>query len=326
LFNKGYLYTSADFTFLDLMQAFTLANSQNITVDGATSLLDNVSSYCSSLMPPPMTDTNYEFIVGGRMRQIWGNITIGNAEELLNTEQTTDDIIQSVHDSASALGWCKAAYESYAIASGMGGNYIQTSPLLKGEASSKINSANGAGGIYLQAATQAYDAGDYATALYSAVYANVFGASNSSTMTLGRLYSESLKNMNNATVGTWPSQFAMQSEFYFRQSVLTQGNLSRSYAEQAYSTSRLAIGLEDADSVILSSFTYSNSSQGMPQQVVDEISTIKQNISQIYWLLLFDAVMMFVILIILLFHLLSQRDKRSSAGEAFRKADRKRRR
>ncbi len=80
LAQKGYLYTSADLTFLDFMQAFTLANSQNMTVNSAGSLLDNISSYCSSLIPPPMTDKNYEFVVGGRIRQIWGNITIANAE------------------------------------------------------------------------------------------------------------------------------------------------------------------------------------------------------------------------------------------------------
>ncbi len=183
------------------------------------------------------------------------------------------------------------------------------------------------GGIYVQAATQAYDSGDYATALYSAVYANVFGPSNSSAMTLDQLYSSSLKNINNATVGTWPSQFAIQSEFYFRQSVLSQGAAARGYAEQAYSTSKLAVGLEAADSAIVNSFLYTSTpSGGVSQQVSDEISDIQQNISQIYWLLLFDAVMMFVILVILLFHLLSGRDRKSNAGEAFRNAERKRKR
>ena len=325
LYGKGYLYTSADLTFLDFIQAFTLANSQNLSASGTSQVLSNVSSYCSSLMPPPMTDRNYEFVIGGRIRQIWGNITITNAENTLSAEQTSDDMVQSLDYAAQALGWCKAAYESYSIASTIGGNYVETSPSLKTEAATEINDAMGSSGMYLQAATQAYSSGDYATALYSAVYAKVFGPSNSTNLSQRQLYSRTLQNIYNATAGTWPSQFAIQSEFYLRQSMMSQGAQSTGYAQQAYSVSELADGLEYADSAISGSFIVSSvTSQGVPQQLVNEINGIQQNISQIYAILLFNAVVMLAILVVLLFHLLSRRSKAELAKPRGRGARRRR--
>ncbi|MDE1855327.1 MAG: hypothetical protein KGH57_03365 [Candidatus Micrarchaeota archaeon] len=303
---NGFLYTSADFTFLSFINAFALANYRNYTLANATNLLANISSYCSSLVPPPLTTQNYEFVIGGRIRQYWANITLANAEQQLTSEQTTDDIVTSIYTAASALGWCKASAELYSIAPFMGGSYVDISPSLRSAAATAVNKARSTGsGIYVQTAAQAYNNGDYATALYAAAYANAFERPLPSYST-SKFYSETLGNIANATNGTWPSQFAIQSEFYFRQSFVSHSGANDSM-DQAYTTSVLAAGLQAANGAISSSFTITNQSvAGMAQQ----ISGIEQQISQIYEIMLVNAGLLFAVLMVLLVHMLPRGKKR----------------
>lgn len=303
LANDGFLYTSADFSFLSFISAFTLANADNYTVSRAANLLSNVSGYCASLVPPPLTTSNYEFVTGGELRQYWANITIASAEQQLSSEQTTDDIITSIYTAASAEGWCMASAQLYSIASYMGGDYVQVSPSLRASAANAISKARNYGNsMYLQSALQAYNKGDYATALYAAAYANAFD-SPIPNMSTAQLYSGTLANINNATNGTWPSQFASQSEFYFRQSLLSKGDVERSYASQAYLTSRLAAGLASANGAVTHSFIVSNqSTAGLSPQ----LSNIEQQISQIYDLMFINAALLFVVLVVILVKILPQ--------------------
>lgn len=309
LASDGFLYTAADFSFLTYINAFTLANEQNYTSAGAASLLSNVSSFCSSLVPPPLTTQNYEFVIGGELRQYWANQTIANAEQQLTSEQTTDDIIGSISTAASAMGWCQASAELYSIAPYLGGNYVQVSPSLRTTAASAINKARSNGsGLYLQTALQAYNDGNYAAALYSATYASTFSqpVPNES---IAQLYAQSQANIANATSGLWPSQFATQSEFYFRQSLLSKGANETGYADQAYTTALLASGLAAANSAVNSSFVISNQpGSAVSQQLVDQISSIEQSISQIYVLLLVNAFLLFVVLVVLLVHILPKKN------------------
>jgi predicted S18 family serine protease len=306
---KGYLYTAADFSFLDYLDSFTLANAGSFNNTGAASLLANVSSYCSSLVPPPLTDTNYEFVIGGRTRQYWANITLNDSETLLANEQTTDDDIQAIRTAASAMGWCSAASNMYEIAATLGGNYVGTSPSLKTAAAAAINKARNSGsGLYMQAAAQAYNSGDYAEALYSATYLSVFGPSLPSNMSTSQIYSQTLNNLSNLTVGIWPSQFGSQSEFYLRQYQLSSGASAKSYLDQAYSTSQLASGLAVANAEINRSFVASISTGGplsMPQQVEQQISSMQQSITQVYAILLLNAILLFLVLVVLLVHVLN---------------------
>lgn len=300
----GFLYTSADFEFLNFINAFTLANYRNYTVANATNLLDNISSYCDSLVMPPLTTQNYEFAIGGRIRQYWANITLANADQQLASEQTTDGIIESVYTAASALGWCKASSELYSLASSMGGSYVDVSPSLRSAAAAAVNKAQSLGsGLYVDTAVRAYNDGDYPVALYAAAYANAFEKPTPNYST-SQLYSKTLSNIANSTNGTWPSQFAIQSEFYFRQSLLSNGTNRTSYADQAYTTSLLASMLAGADAQINSSFMISSQPAAVSQQLTDQISSIEQSVSQIYVLLLVNAVLLFVVLVVLLAHIL----------------------
>ncbi len=306
LASHGYLYTAADFAFLNFITAFTLANSHNYTSNGAADLLSGISSYCSSVSPPPLTDQNYEFVIGGKLRQYWANYTLNTAQQQLNGEQSTDGLIQSIYTAASALGWCEASSQLYTAASEMGGNYVQESPSLASAASMAINKARSAGnGMYLQAAQQAYGNGDYAVALYSATYATTFDLPVPNLST-SQLYSRTLANIANSSVGTWPSQFASQSEFYFRQSLATSGANETGDAAEAYSTSLLAAGIAADNKVISSSFVFSNQTGA---GIAQAVSGIEQNVSQIYSLLLINAALLLAVLVVLLFHILQHAPK-----------------
>jgi predicted S18 family serine protease len=316
--NKGYLYTGADFSFLDFLNAFTLSNKNNFNVNSTDLVLQNISDYCSSLMPPPMTDKNYEYVIGGELRKLWGNITITNAKNSLSSEQTTDDIIQALYTSASALGWCRAADVQFSIASSMGGSYVQMSPSLRSRASSAINTANNYGnsGLYIQSAVQAYNSGDYATAIYAATYAEVFMPPIMGNATISQLYTTSVSNIKNVTLGIWPSQFAAQSEFYIRESAISQGVQKRNYVDQAYSTSMLAVGLESMNKLLSSSFIPYNATQsgtaqsGISQQAAQEIADIEGRVAEMYILMVANALLLFTILIILIFHMVAHKKTR----------------
>ncbi len=306
---KGYLYTAADFSFLDFLSAFTLTRSQYYNASQTPLLISNVSSYCSSLVAPQMTDKNYEFVLGGQLRQYWANVTIANAWQQLNSSETTDEAIQSVYTTASALGWCGAADEQYSIADYIGGNPVQTSPSLRAMASDAISKvrSQGGSGLYVQAASQAFNSGDYAAALLSATYANVFGPGGSTTsMNDSQIYSASLRNINKATTGVWPYELALQSEFYLGQMPQASGNsTAKSDLVQAYSTALLASSLQSAENSIAKTFQpYAGGT--VPSSISEQISSMQQSISQLYQLLLINVALLFIVLVVLLVKILPQ--------------------
>ena len=282
---KGYLYTAADFSFLDFFKSFTLYEG-GLSASDAAGVLSNSSADCSLLSVPPLTSANYEYVIGGRIRQLWANATFATAQSSLDAEQTSDDIIQSMYSAASALGWCQAADAQYNIASSLPGSYVSVGPQIQSSALSLINQARGFGtNMYLKAALSAYDSGDYATALYSAEYANVFGNPDlSANMTSGQMVNATMANMANATFGVWPSQFASQAQFYLYEARIARNSTAmNSYLSQAYSVSSLAAGLSAANRELSGSFVISSGpSAGSVAQLASDISSIKQQLSAIY--------------------------------------------
>jgi len=73
-----------------------LANINNTNESAAQNIISNVSTYCSSLVPPQMTNSNYEYVIGGELRQELGSITAGNAATILNRSETSDGIFESL--------------------------------------------------------------------------------------------------------------------------------------------------------------------------------------------------------------------------------------
>ncbi len=302
--NKGYYYEAADLAFLTYQQAFAMLNSHNISKSSAEAVVSNVSSYCSSLTPPPMTNSNYEYVIGGETRQGWANITLQQATTLINNAQTSDDYIEATYYAGEAYAWCNAANYMYNAASSIGGNYVTTSTSLESAAYSAISSdAQYGNNIYLQSAQQEFGAGDYGAALYDAAYAKIFYGTLLPTNS-SALISGINANIANATQGIWPYEFANTARFIY---YTAEHNASVSGLQQAYTISLLASGLEKANQQIYNSFIPAVASETV-QPIA--LTTISSEIEEIYLILLVMAVLLGAILIALLIILLRGNGKR----------------
>jgi len=293
--NKGYLYTAADLAFLIYPQAFMLANANNASKSAAANLISNVSTYCSSLVPSQMTNSNYEYVIGGELRQELGNITASNAATILNSSETSDGVFESLYTAGEAYGWCLAASDMYSIADSMGGVPVQESPLLKGYASMLIQNASRFGSsIYLQSAIKFYNNGNYPAALYAGTYATIFDKPMINNYTPSEYISIEQALINNSTYGIWPNQFAKSAIFYINEYNVT-GN--ESYLANAYSLALLASKLSSMNKLINSTFIL------QPNQTY-HYTKISSEIEQIYSILILILAVLFAILIILIMLLL----------------------
>ncbi|MGC8629182.1 MAG: S16 family serine protease [Candidatus Micrarchaeia archaeon] len=316
---KGYLYTAADFAFLQFLQAFVLANKANYSYNGTYAVLSNISNYCSSLLPPIPTNKNYEYVIGGEMRQELANVTLTQAMQLLNSsEATSDTYIESLYYGAEALAWCKASQELYNLSSTTGGNFVTFSPVLQGQAAKEIQKAESFGdNLYLESAIKSYDSGSYAPALYLAVYADVIGnPSLGANMSKSEMINATLSNINSSLYGVWPLQFAAEGRFYLYEYEHGLANLST-----AYRTSVLAQELGKANRILEAAFIVSNATAAVPQLVESEISSINNEIQQVLALLIAIFVLLLAILIMLIVQLANSKKERT-AGK-MRKASRR---
>jgi predicted S18 family serine protease len=304
--SKGYLYPSADLSFLAFTQAFLLANANNINIASASSIIKNVSAYCSSLVPPQMTNTNYEYVIGGELRQSWGNITATAASAMLNASDTSDGIAESIYTAGEAYGWCSAANKMYSIASSMSGTPVGTTSSLESSAKKAIDNASQYGSsLYTQSAVSLYESGYYPSALYDAEYALVFDNPVMSNYTTAQMLDKLNANIYNSTYGTWPYQFALSSLFYRNEWSIAH---NQSYLQEAYTMSKLAYNLNNANKLIVNSFVAVPYNQAINSTVLEAIN---QKIDQLYILMFVVVVILFMILIILLIMLLTKKNKRS---------------
>lgn len=303
---KGYLYSASDLAYLEYINAFMFANSGNATFAHALQVMENLDTYCTSLAPPPMTSANYEYVIGGEMRQTWGEINLGYSEQLLNQSESSDGVLSSLDVAASSAGWCNAANQMYRIATRIGGtDYVNTSQSIKALAASYIQSPDISNGMYKNAAVQDYQEGLYGAALYAAVYANTFDNQsrqfNASPISAGAIAS----NLSAYNYGVWPSQFAKQSQFYLYEAGLSTNASNRSaYVYSAYTTMQLAQGLQYANRQITASFVHSTTPlyQAAPTgiSVEAQITGIKVEISQVYYILLILLVVVVIMLIVMI--------------------------
>jgi len=292
---KGYLYTAADLAFLIYPQAFMLANANNANKSAATNIISNVSAYCSSLVPPQMTNSNYEYVIGGELRQELGTITSGNAATILNSSETSDGVFESLYTAGEAYGWCLAASDMYSIAASMGGVPVQGSPLLKNYASKLIQNASEFGSsIYLQSAINFYNNGNYPAAIYAGTYASIFDRPTISNYTPSEYISIEKALIDNSTYGVWPNQFAKSAIFYINEYNITR---NESNLANAYSLALLASKLSSANKLINSTFIL------QPNQTYS-YNNISSEIEQIYSILLIILIVLFAILIVLILLLL----------------------
>ncbi|MDE1824101.1 MAG: hypothetical protein KGI00_04885 [Candidatus Micrarchaeota archaeon] len=299
--SKGYLYTAADLAFLDYIKSFVFANSYNITGSKAVSTISSVSLYCSSLTPPAITQQNYEYVMGGELRQSWANITLHDLNNTVNSSSDSDAAIEAIYSVAPAYAWCKAANEMYSVAASLNGTNVSISPSLKRQAYAALSNMSSSDTLYSRAAKQLYANGYYGAALYSAVYANVFSGSqptiafNASTV---NSINSSISNETAYSVGVWPYQFALQSSFYLKQAMFSSNSNERnSDMRSSYSSLMLSQGISAANNKMLSSMTYSATQPSGTSQLDSELASLQHQFNKIYELSL--VIMLLLLLVII---------------------------
>ncbi|MGI0141355.1 MAG: S16 family serine protease [Candidatus Micrarchaeales archaeon] len=312
---KGYLYTGADLSFLQFSNAFLFANSKQLTNKNyATQVINDVASYCNDTAPPLMTSSNYEYIIGGEVRQTWAMITLNESATQLSNAQTTDDVAQSLTLSGNAYAWCFAARNMYMSAASSDVGFVNMSSSLAQTAYSHMATSQLYPGLYSQAAQYDYKHGMYGASLYNSEYATVFG--NDTIYSTGKMLNATNFNIESSqSLGIWPLEFSAQASFYLKEAALQHNqSVSNSDISSAFIISELADDLANADLLISSSFVPSgigpaqgsnspNSTQGYPLEAIT-INSMQQQISQIYQLLFVIAVLVFVIFIIMIILLL----------------------
>ena len=251
---KGYLYTAADLAYLDYINAYYFAH-HNITIYGAQNEIYNVSSACSSLIAPQYNTNNYEFVVSGELRQLWGTYTITAVNSSLNTSQQpdTDQALYDIYLAGQASGWCNAAYFMYNISNMTSGTPLVQSAALQSIASARLNSTLKYGtNLYTATARQAYNKGEYAAAILDAGYANAFGPQIPINYSTQQLLALAAQHASNATYGVWATEFAKESQFYAQESNRSSQNatLAHTYAIQAYSSALLGSIISNDTAVI----------------------------------------------------------------------------
>ena len=250
---KGYLYAGADQSFLDYITASYFSH-HTITKGGGISYLDNVSNACGALQPPQLTNTNYEYVIGGELRQAWANYTISQDIGTYNaTAVDTDGVLGAVYSGAEAMGWCSAAGYMYNISAQMGGSPVATSATLRSLAQSRIaRAAQYGSNLYYATAESAFRSGNYPLAILDSDYA--FALYNSTARfgnSTGVLLNMTARLADNASFGVWSTQFANEAEFYSAEARITQNaSAAHGYASQAYSTALLASEISNDTSAI----------------------------------------------------------------------------
>ncbi len=241
LFTRGYYYTAADISFINLINA-DYFGSYNASRGGALASMRSVQAYCGNLTAPNLTRSNYEYIINGELRQLWGNYTINSTLSAYNESGvTTDGVLTGLYQSGEAGGWCGAAQFLYNYSYTGNATQLDMSAALGRLAERRVAEASAYPGMYYATAQQAYARGEYGAAILDADYAIVF--SNSIGMNgknVSTLDSEAEAMARNATYGAWPSEFAKEAMFYVYQSGVSNSSNAMLYAQQAYEIAELA--------------------------------------------------------------------------------------
>ncbi len=242
--NRGYLYTGADFAFLDYVNTFYF-NGYPSSRASALTQLSGIQNLCTSLTPPPLTTSNYDYVISAELRQAWGNYTISSVISSYNTSQIeSDQILDELYLGAQANGWCTAANLVYNEAgSQQNSTYLAPTDVLRGIALQRIDRAAPYGTtFYFATAQKAYNQNNYPLAILDADYAFALAnASSQYTLTIGQLNNLSIAVASNSTYGVWATEFAKEAQFYVAESGLANNaTLSKSYAESGYAAALLA--------------------------------------------------------------------------------------
>ncbi len=316
--SKGYLYAGANFAFTNYVDSFYF-NSYKTSESFGFATLRNIQNYCSSIAPPQITNSNYEYVIGGELRQSWAEYTINSTMGIYNSSvQTTDDVLGAMKGAAGANGWCTAASEMYRVANASGGTNMIPNSALSNMAYNRVSRAQPYPGMYLSTAEEAFAVNNYPLAIIGADYAySIANATQQSqTFTTAQLLNISDKLARNSTYGVWATQFGNEAELYIQQSAMTTNqSQAHDYATSAYSSALLASQLSMDIRVInqnlipgngtptigtMNNQSISNSTNSTTPDVTYLVSTTHQIFVIAVVMLVINIVLFFIILYLLL--------------------------
>ena len=279
---KGYLYAAANFAFGNYLDSF-MFNSYGITNTTADSAITNIQNYCLSLRIPQLTTTNYEYVLGGELRQTWALYTTNSTLTVLNlTQLTTDDILLEMHRVAGSSGWCNAAAMMYKIANssytGPGASVVG-SQSLSSIALNRISRAQQSGAsMYLTTAQDAYSVNNYPLAILDADYGYAINSASATNMTTSQLINASNALSHNSTYGVWATQFSNEAQMYMSAAQQSQAHNNASqahdYAVSAYTAALLASVFSQDMNTISGSLVPGAAQPSLGQNVTSRQQTI----------------------------------------------------
>ncbi|MCL5429945.1 MAG: hypothetical protein M1504_00520 [Candidatus Marsarchaeota archaeon] len=307
IISKGYLYTGSDLAFRTYLDSFVFDNYlSNITV--AETVTTSIKQYCDSLSPPQLTKSNYEYVLGGELRQSWGEITSESTLQSFNytSELTTDDALFNINQAAAANAWCTAADTMYRLSNQTNVQTVVTSPSLSSIAYTKVSRLSTYGtNLYLTAANDALSAKNYALAMLEADYGYAIENSSEAELTMNttQLLSNSTRLAKNSTYGAWATQFANEAMFYVYQSnMTTNSTLKLEYAQESYTAAFLANQMSSDMALIYNSMEPGNSPQttGVQQTPSSTSGSYYTDLVQMLNNIVYLVIVMIVINVVLL--------------------------
>ncbi|MCL4388143.1 hypothetical protein M1567_03260 [Candidatus Marsarchaeota archaeon] len=262
LAQKGYYYTSADVAFIDFINSFMFQNP-NLSISRGMDLLNSVSYYCSSLNPPQLTRSNYNDVLNGELRQLWGNVTINALLSQYNsTAIDSDGVLRNIYSAAEAYAWCRAASQIYSESSPSGSyQAVNVSPQLKQVAQSAISAAlsspssSSVPSVYIIGAKVALDQGNYALALLDSDYIVSDEQGIQPNVSEGALYNATSSLINSSRFGSWATQFADEALFYMNESSLVSPQRSGPMLSSGYYAALLGSEISNSTKEIYSMLT-----------------------------------------------------------------------
>ncbi|EQD47400.1 peptidase S16 lon domain protein, partial [mine drainage metagenome] len=308
---KGYLYLGADYAFLDYINAYYFAHYQSSKQAGIDTI-NSVANYCSSVKPASLNSNNYEFVLGGELRQLWGAYTASSLAQTYNlTAIDSDGVLNNLYTAGEANAWCNSAGLMYGIAGNVSGTAASTPSSLKSVALRSINNARAYGlNMYLQTAQQAYSNSNYPLAILDASYARaIYGLStNVTSMSVNKLISNARSIASNSTFGVWATQFANEADFYASEaSISSNSSTARGFAEQAYQTAALAQMISNDTQLIASSLIPNTTTTTspinvttVPQQSVTPPGAITLSGTTVAFIIFSVVILLVAVLIVLL--------------------------
>ena len=310
--SKGYLYLGADQAFLTYINAYYFAHHLSTKPEGIDTI-NSIGNYCASVSPSNLNSNNYEYVLGGELRQLWGSYTISaDAAEYNLTAVDSDGVMNDLYTAGEANAWCRSSQAMYNIASNISGSQSSFSSSLKNVAAADMSSLSSTGAnLYSQTAEQAYSDGNYPLAILDSSYAQaIYGPGVESNSSLGTSALESMAASisSNATFGIWATQFANEAQFYAHEAAMAQNSsAAHAFAYQAYETAVLAEYISNDTRMIASSIIPNTTTTTLPigvttvpQSVTTPSSSISISGATVGFIIFSVVILLVAVLIVLL--------------------------